>query len=263
MDAVIVYGSSRGSTEKVGEAIAEGMEAAGASAAALGFDLLSMAPGRIDKADVIGIGSPTYFLREPEYITSYVSQLPSLAGKSVFVFSTCGMDRVGETLHRLQRLAEERGGTVVGAEWFRSAMSYYPHRKRGLGNPEHLPDEGVLDAARAFGKRMVDPDLTPITLEPPSGSTRFKAGLLANRRFRRAVFPRVRLVRTACTGYGSCISRCPFQALEREDEEAIPDLTDRCIQCLECIDSCPRAAIVADSALREWISTLSYRLGLH
>ena len=263
MNALVVYASSRGTTARVGEAIADGMMAAGASASALSIDLLSMMPGRVETADVIGIGSPIYFLREPEYVTSFVSQLPSLAGKRAFVFCTTGMDRVGETLYRLHRLVAERDGVVVGAESFRSAMSYYPYRMRGLGNPESLPDEEVLAAAHRFGERMAAADLAPVTPEPPSASARVKARLLANRHFRRLVFPRVVLNRAACTGYGSCISRCPFQALERQDEEAIPELTSRCIQCLECVDSCPREAIVIDSRLREWISTLSYRLRLH
>ena len=66
-----------------------------------------------------------------------------------------------------------------------------------------------------------------------------------------------------CTGYGSCISRCPFNGLDRKDGEDRPFVTDDCIQCLQCIDFCPRSAIVIDSPVKEWLSALSYRVRIH
>lgn len=264
LNAVIAYGSTRGSTAKIGEAIAEGMTAAGASASAIRLDLLGMMPGRLQAAEVIGIGSPVYFLREATYVTDFISGLDALDGKKAFVYCCCGMDRVGETLQRLEAALSERGATVVGAERFRAAMSYLPYRKRGLGNPDHLPDDSVVQAARDFGERMAGArELGPVALPTVSRATRMKAQLLASRSLRRAVFPGIKLNRELCTGYGSCLSRCPFHGLEREDDEEIPDVTDSCVQCLLCIDSCPRAAIEVDSRVKEWISTLSYRLGLH
>lgn len=264
LNAFIIYGSTRGTTATIGEAIAAGMKTAGVSATAMHLDLYKMMPNRLPSVDILGIGSPVYFLREARYITEFIAGLPSLEGKKAFLYCTTGMNRIGDTLQRLHRLLSERGAVVVGAEKFASAMSYLPYRKRKLGNLEHLPDETVLTAAHSFGARMAQaPELAPIALPPVALATRLKSKLLTSRTFRRALFPGIEIIREACTGYGSCISRCPFQGLDRLDGESIPFVTDACIQCLQCLDFCPRAAIKVDTPFKEWLSAFSYRLGIH
>jgi flavodoxin/NAD-dependent dihydropyrimidine dehydrogenase PreA subunit len=262
---LIVYGSSRGTTQQIAEAIIEGLAKQGAEASAIRFDRLALAPGRIDKADVIGVGSPTYFLRPPRYMVDFLNELPALAGKPAFVFCTAGMDRPGETLERLHAGLEARGAKLVGSRWFRSSMSYWPHVKRGLGNPAGLPDEQQLARARAWGEDLAHAEqLSEVVPVPCSRATRWKARLIGNARFRRTFFPGVELHVPPCTGYGQCLSRCSFEGLLRIDDGEIP-VFDRslCIQCLECVSSCPRGAITTDSRMKEWISTLSYRLGVH
>ena len=263
--ALIVYGSSSGTTQKIAEAIIEGLTEQGAEASAISFDRLALAPDRVGKADLIGVGSPTYFLRPPGYMIDFLNELPSLAGKRAFVFCTAGMDRPGETLERLHAGLEARGAKGVGARWFRASMSYWPHRKRGLGNPAGLPDEEQLARARAWGEHLAQalqlPDWVPA---PVSRATRWKARLIGNAKLRRAFFPGVELHVPPCTGYGQCLSRCPFEALVRVADAEIPIFdAGRCAQCLECVSSCPRGAITSDSRVKEWISTLSYRLGVH
>ncbi len=264
LNALITYGGVQGTTAAIGEAIAEGMKASGAEVTDIGLDLLAMMPNRVESAEVLGIGSPVYFLREAAYVGDFISGLPALDGKKAFVFCSSGMNRVGETLSRMQALLTERGAVVVGAAHFATAMSYHPYRKRGFGNPEHMPDESVIAAARDFGTRMAQARDMPAM--PPAEvprAARLKARLLANRSLRKFLLPGVRLNRKTCTGYGSCISRCPFGGLEREDDEAIPELTECCIQCLQCLKFCPRAAIEVDSGFKEWCSALGYRLGIH
>jgi len=262
--ALVAYGGNRGTTAKIADNIVQGMLQEGAEASSIPLSLLRMVPSRVNEVDILGIGSPVYFLREPPDVTEFVSNLPSLEGRKAFAFCTCGMDRPGETLYRLGSMLQARGAELVGATRFRTAMSYFPYRKRGLGNSDTFPDETQLAAAREFGARMAGASaLTPIEVAPVSRSVQWKARLLANRRFRKTFFPSVKLVTTSCTDYGSCLSRCAIEALARRDGNEIPEVTSSCIQCLECITYCPRAAIVPDSAFKEWLSTLSYRLGIH
>jgi ferredoxin/menaquinone-dependent protoporphyrinogen IX oxidase len=264
LQVLITYGSVQGSTAKIGAAIADGMNGAGASASAIDLDLLAMMPKRIAEADLLGIGSPVYFLREAAYVADFIAGLPPLDGKRVFVYCATGMNRVGETLQRLQAALTERGALVVAARHFASAMSYPPYRKRGYGNPEHLPDEAVLAEARSYGEQLAQaPKLAPIPSPAVPAGTRLKAQLLAKPSFRRLFFPAIEVKRDVCTGYGSCISRCPFQGLEREGEDDIPYVTDACIQCLQCVAFCPKGAIAVDAPLKESLSAFSYRLGLH
>lgn len=262
--ALVVHGGNRGTTATIANNIVQGMSEQGAKASSIPLTLLRLMPSRANDADILGVGSPVYFLREPPNVTEFVMNLPSLEGRRAFVFCTCGMDRVGETLHRLVSMLRARGANIVGAAQFRTAMSYFPYRKRGLGNPDSLPDENQLAAAREFGARMAGAQALPaVSLTPVSKSVQWKAKLLANRRFRRTMFPGVKLVASDCTSYGSCLSRCAFEALVRRDGNDIPEVTSSCIQCLECIGDCPRAAIAPDSPFKEWLSTLSYRLGIH
>ncbi len=262
MKAVIAYGTGSGSTAKVAQAVAEGMTAAGIGTASVRIEYIT--PARLAGADIIGVGAPVHFYREARYVTKFLSTLPQLDGKRGFVFCTCGMDRPGETLRRLYVALAKCGVSVVGGARFQSAMSYLPLRRRRLGNGEELPDESVLAAAREFGARMATADVLPTIAAPPvSRITRLKARMLADMRVRRLIFPAVRLNRAKCTGYGSCLSRCLLNGLERNEGESVPYLADTCVHCLECVSWCPRAAIELDSQLKEWTSTVSYRLGIH
>lgn len=263
-NAVIAYGTGRGTTAQFAEAIAEGMNAAGANATAISIEYLALMPSRIAAADIFGIGSPVHFYREARYTTNFLSTLPRLDGKRAFAFCTCGMNRAGETLNRLHGGLLEHGASVVGTEMFPSAMSYHPLRKRGMGNGDDLPDASGLEAARQFGERMARArELDPVSAPHVSTLTALKARLLASMRFRRVLFPGVRLDVTKCTGYGQCMSRCLVSGLARNNGETVPYQSDTCVQCLECIAWCPRGAIETDSRAKEWLSTLSTRLGIH
>lgn len=262
MKAVIAYGTGRGTTAKIAAEIAESMKAAGVNTFAVSIEYLTAA--RVAGADIVGVGAPVHFYREARYLTNFLSTLPRLDGKRTFAFCTCGMDRPGETLTRLHRALAERGAVVVGAESFRSAMSYFLLRARRLGNPDTLPGDEELAAAREFGTRMARaPELGAIAPPPVSTLAALKARLLANMSFRRLIFPRPRLNTTLCTGYGSCLSRCLLNGLERKDGETVPYVTAACVHCLECVAWCPRGAIEPESRVKAWTATLSYRLGIH
>jgi len=267
MNALIAYGTGRGTTAQIAEAIAEGMKEAGVNTVAISVEYLALVLARATAADIFGIGSPVHFYREARYVTNFISTLPRLDGKKAFVFCTCGMDRVGETLNRLHGALVERGASVMGTESFRAAMSYLPLRKRELGNNDNLPDSSVLTAARQFGEKMARPgELSP--MEVPAVSTlttltALKGRLLANMKFRRLLIPGIRINHSLCTGYGSCLSRCLGGGLDRKDGESVPYITDNCVYCLECIDWCPRAAIEPDSRIKENLAILNYRLGIH
>jgi ferredoxin/flavodoxin len=264
-NVLVTYGSAQGTTARIAEVIIEGMNNAGASASAVRIDLLSMMPDRVLTADILGIGFPVYFLREPRYIDELISSFPSLDGKKAFIFCTCGLNNPGETFHRTAELLSQRGANVIGAEYFPSVMSYLPYRKRGYGNKENLPDDDVFVAAHRFGEQIVNGS-TSISLQPETLATQLQARLLANKTVRKLFLPGIRINDDLCTGYGQCMTRCPFLGLARhdeEDEEEIPFLTDNCIQCLQCIDWCPKSAIEIDSRSKDMLSMLLYHLKLH
>lgn len=52
-----------------------------------------------------------------------------------------------------------------------------------------------------------------------------------------------------CTGCGTCVSACPFGAIELRDYKAF--ITEACTLCGACIDSCPEEAIIDERAKEE------------
>lgn len=45
-----------------------------------------------------------------------------------------------------------------------------------------------------------------------------------------------------CNGCETCISECPSEAIEMQDDKAVID-EEACIDCGVCMDACPEEAI--------------------
>lgn len=45
-----------------------------------------------------------------------------------------------------------------------------------------------------------------------------------------------------CTGCQTCLSSCPYDAIEMEDDKAV--INEYCQACRACISICPEGAIV-------------------
>lgn len=55
--------------------------------------------------------------------------------------------------------------------------------------------------------------------------------------------------KTLCTGCGSCVDACPFEALELVDNIAV--VGDACTLCGTCVDECPESAITMEEVERK------------
>ena len=45
-----------------------------------------------------------------------------------------------------------------------------------------------------------------------------------------------------CTGYETCVSECPSEAISISKEKAVVD-AEACVDCGVCVDACPEEAI--------------------
>ncbi len=54
---------------------------------------------------------------------------------------------------------------------------------------------------------------------------------------------RVNVDKDLCIDCGACVSLCPTDALNFNDDFSIEFFEDKCIGCLLCLDSCPRSSI--------------------
>lgn len=87
MNALVVYFSKYGNTQKVAEAIAETLEAAGSSRA---LSLEQLTASDMSDIDLIVMGSPTHRMNLPEAVRPMLEALPKrvLRGTPVAAFDT-------------------------------------------------------------------------------------------------------------------------------------------------------------------------------
>ena len=46
-----------------------------------------------------------------------------------------------------------------------------------------------------------------------------------------------------CEGLKDCVDVCPVNVYDLIDGKAVPTRIDECIECCQCVDSCPKNAI--------------------
>ena len=114
MDAVIIYESLTGTTQRAARLIGDGFydHQIGSQL----FPLASVDPAAIDAADVVIIGTWTdglLIVGQKPARKKKLRELPRLDGKPCFVFCTYAI-HPGKTLPKLTKLVTELGGQVLG-----------------------------------------------------------------------------------------------------------------------------------------------------
>ena len=115
MDAVIIYESLTGTTQRAARLIGDGFfdHQIGTQL----FPLATADPDAIAAADVVIVGTWTDGLlivgQKPAKKKKIQQQLPSLAGKPCFVFCTYAI-HPGKTVEKLTKVLEQLGGNVLG-----------------------------------------------------------------------------------------------------------------------------------------------------
>lgn len=66
----------------------------------------------------------------------------------------------------------------------------------------------------------------------------------------------VKVIDEKCIGCGSCVSSCPFDAIEMVDDKAV--ITDKCTSCGSCIDVCPVEAIFKEEEEKKEVDISDY-----
>jgi flavodoxin len=114
MDAVIIYESLTGTTQRAARLIGDGF-----FDHQIGTQLFSLAtvdPDAIAAADVVIVGTWTdglLIVGQKPAKKKKIKQLPSLAGKPCFVFCTYAI-HPGKTVEKLTKVLDELGGNVLG-----------------------------------------------------------------------------------------------------------------------------------------------------
>jgi formate hydrogenlyase subunit 6/NADH:ubiquinone oxidoreductase subunit I/flavodoxin len=244
--ARVLWYSSTGNTRRVGQAVAQGLRAAGLEVEASDYRDADIAT--LPSFDLLVLGTPTFFADVPVNWRDWLAELPDLGGTPVGSFSTFGGPGDGQehAAAHLLRLATRAGGVPVGREIF-GCMSVYAPTWSALDNAKrtlaykHLPDSETYDAARSFAGAVLEQVATG-------------EGITVSFTFDRATImralPQVTLSKLMtsnhgvdterCIGCKACVKACPTGAI---DPEAGTVNSRACIACLGCINACPAGAV--------------------
>lgn len=253
MRACVVYFSQTGNTRKVAEAIQEALARAAGFCAL--YRLEEADPAVLSRYDLIGLGCPAFYLREPLNVRRFLLDIPDqrMTGrpKPFFVFVTHG-GTPGDAYSRISRLAANRGLDVIGAYGCLGVDTFPPYADRRPLIAHGHPDSADLERARSFAASMVErasggqrPPARAKAHVPGNILTRFASGLFNGRALRLMerywILPHKKVDPGLCVKCGLCVQACPQGIIRME---GLPVISEKgCIYCYHCHRTCPRGAI--------------------
>jgi len=254
--ACIVCFSQTSNTLRVAEAVQERLAAEAGSCAL--YRLEDADPALASRYDLVGLGTPVFYLREPLNVRRFFLDMPrqSLAGrpKPFFLFLTHG-GTPADAVARIHGLAQRRGLATLA--WFQclGVDTFAPYAGRWPLIAAGHPDAADLAKARRFASRVVSlagayaasgPDPRPAI--PGSLATRLASGLFSSRGLRlmerHGILPHKRIHRGRCTRCAICVQSCPQGIIRLDPFPAIGDAG--CIYCYHCVRVCPAEAILCN-----------------
>jgi len=248
MNVLLIFFSQTGGTEKIAYRIQEGILNSDNDC-----DMIDMKKAdklNLNKYDLIGIGTPTFYYREPINVKNFIQNLKNNDGKHCFIFCTHG-SVIGNTFYYMQEELSEKGYLVIGDfdSYSASSLQFYPEIMHTIKHP----DEIELEEALNFGKSICnvslrikngESNLIPIynLIEDTWWAKQSKTLTLD---VLRRIFPKFEINIDRCSKCLTCQENCPTDAIDIEADP--PEIQkESCIFCGYCEKACPEGAIEAD-----------------
>jgi len=246
MKTLILYFSMSGYTRKVAERIRDGIvEETGQCDL---VDLANAEPCSVAEYDLVGLGCPVYYYKEPFNVSDFIDSLPLLNGKHWFVFCTHG-SVMGKTLVSMSERLQKRGIVVAGHfhVYADATAPFFPYPVPTSGHP----DRREYEQARAFGREITERSSRiaqgEVNLVPTPDPVPEQWAQLADMLTREALpqmFPSLRVDLEKCTFCHACEDACPAGGIDVEADP--PRIQSPCVYCYQCSMVCPTLAIDAD-----------------
>lgn len=248
MNVLIIYFSQTGGTEKIASKIKDGILKSNNKC-----DMVKIKKSQdkdLKNFDLIGIGTPTFYYREPINVKNFIQNMQEGNGKYSFLFCTHG-SVIGNTFYYMEEELKKKEYLVIGSfdSYSASSLQFYPEI---MHTTDH-PDKIELEEAFQFGKNICDISLRiengESTLVPKFNLIEDTWWVKQNKTLTlevlRQVFPKFEINEEECTKCLTCQENCPTDAI---DVEANPPEIQKesCIFCGFCEKVCPEKAIKTD-----------------
>jgi flavodoxin/ferredoxin len=246
MKTLIICFSQTGNTHKVAECIRHGIVQETGQC-----DLMNMSevdPRSLADYDLVGLGCPVFYYKEPFNVRDFINALPELKGKHWFIFCTHG-SVMGKTLISMLERLKEKGIIVVGHHhtYADGTLPFYPYPTLTTGHP----DPTDCEEARAFGREIAgrsrgfaEGEKEFIAPPDPLPEEWALDAEMLTLEFMNDVMPRLHIDMDKCILCHECEDNCPVKGINIEDDP--PRIQAPCIYCWYCTKICPTLAIYAD-----------------
>ncbi|MHB1341269.1 MAG: 4Fe-4S binding protein [Coriobacteriia bacterium] len=247
--AIVLFYSISGSTRRVVEGVARGLQAEGTNVTL--HDLRGGLPARLASYDLVGVASPTHYFRLPAPVTGALKRIGDLRGHAGFAVVTYGTFR-GRALNTARRLLRAAHLAEIGTLTARGEGLHLLYLRQGcLTSPGH-PTDAEIESAEDFGRTValrlnafrggdLPPARTP--LDPATHWVYALERAITGPRLSRAFYSRFfRADEDTCNRCGLCARECPTGNISFRRGE-IPVWGRDCIICGTCARVCPREAV--------------------
>jgi flavodoxin/Fe-S-cluster-containing hydrogenase component 2 len=248
LKVLIIYFSQTGNTKKIAETIRKGILKSNNTCEITQIKKVDV--NILENYDLIGIGTPTFFYREPRNVNNFIQDLKETKRKHCFIFCTHG-SLIGNTFYYMNEELTKKGYIVIGTfdSYGYSSLQFYPEPMHTEGHP----DEIEFKEAEGFGENICD-----ISKKVQNGDISLipKFDLISNTwwnkqseqlspEFLRKVSPKFVINEDVCTKCLACEENCPVDAIDIEANP--PEIQkEECISCYYCEQACPVGAIKTD-----------------
>jgi Fe-S-cluster-containing hydrogenase component 2/flavodoxin len=263
---IVVYYSATGNTAKVAKAIHRGMKEGVECDIA---PLKAADPRTMVQYDLIALGAPIWYFREPANVRLFIYALPNLNGKFCVPFCTHGASPSGFFWSMVPML-KKRGLTIIGySSWYGSVYQVL-HAPKPYLTDGH-PDEIALREAEHFGREMAEraqriaagdtnlipklpkgPEADPLWQShevfrpfppppPAPGEPMRSPPPLRGSPAKRTVNME-KCTHPTCT---LCVDTCPVNAIDFSKQPVV--FRKSCLNCALCDKMCPQLAIEVDA----------------
>lgn len=263
MRGIVVYYSATGNTAKIAKAIHRGMKESMECDVA---PLEKADPQAMAQYDVIALGAPIWYFREPANVRLFIYTMPNLDGKLCIPFCTHGASPTG-FFWSVVPMLKKKGLTIIGySSWYGSVYQVL-HAPKPYLTDGH-PDEIDLKEAEDFGREMAErarriavgeTNLIPELAKGPQADSLWRSHDAVFRNFpppppqpgepmRSPPPPAQRTVNTEKCTYPTCTlcaDVCPVNAIDLAKQPVV--FGKACLNCALCDKLCPHSAIEVDA----------------